>query len=176
MAFDAKFHIRADRYMNKWEAQLFQGNVVVPPFRLAFPSSSLCLDQQTRNRNKEIWAKNQVCIEASESPFATVVSFYIIDKSVQQLKHGETLGYTLAVLPAWKEKNLWVRVNHEYEWNMLKVIANAIGELDKRTEEGTLEEIRKMPDGKIMTVTVSGPSADGSVYFMPFSIGRSDKQ
>ena len=98
----------------------------VVPFQLVFPTRALSVNQEHRDRNSKLWAKNRVYIEAPESPFGTRVSFRIVDDTFTIAKWEEPLSYPLAIMPAWPGTKLWVVVSHEYEWEMLRVAGEII--------------------------------------------------
>ena len=53
---------------------------------------------------------------------------------------------------------------------MLRVAAEIIRNFGDIVDENTAERLALEPDGKVLTITVSGPTTDGSVYLMPFPV------
>ena len=175
MSFGSDLHTGGNRQMKRWEVplpdlNLSQNSEIIPSFRFAFPSSALWLNQEKRDRQAKIWDKPHVFVESPESPFGTVVSFFLIDETAKNLKGKKSLGYPLVVTSAWPGRILWVLVNHEYEYGMLRAAGKIISQMGENLNEDAVEKIMAMPDGKVLTVTVSSRAADGSMYFMPFPI------
>ena len=170
MVSDHKVHFDGDRYMGRWESPLTDDSKFVVPLQLMFPTSALCVNQEHRDRNSGIWAKNRTYIGAPEAPFGTRVSFVIADDTIKKIDVEKSLSYPLAVMSAWAGTRLWVVVSHEYEENMLRVAADIIRNFGDIIDKDTAERLALEPDGKVLTITVSGPTADGSVYLMPFPV------
>ena len=167
---DHKGHLEGDRYMGKWERSFTDETKFVVPFRLLFPTSALCVKENKREGNSRIWGKNRIYIEAPETPFGTTVSFLIVEDTIKKMNMEKSLSYPLAVMSAWPGTRLWVIVSHEYEGKMLRVAGNIIRKIGDLLDEDVKEELAKEPDGKVFTITASGPTVDGSVYLMPFPV------
>ena len=170
VASDQMAHFDGSRYIGRWERALNPATKHVVPFQLVFPTRALSVNQEHRDRNSKLWAKNRVYIEAPESPFGTRVSFRIVDDTFTIAKWEEPLSYPLAIMPAWPGTKLWVVVSHEYEWEMLRVAGEIIRNFGDIVSEDFAEKLALEPDGKVFTITVSGPTTDGSVYLMPFPV------
>ena len=72
-----------NRFWQRWsEPHYAEGSKGVPTLRLLFPSWSLEVTPETRQKKSSIWDKTQVWIEAAEEPLATEVSFFVTDDTV----------------------------------------------------------------------------------------------
>ena len=156
--------------MGQWDRPLVDEMKGLRPFQLVFPTSALCVNQEARNKNTATWAKNRVYIEAPESPFGTTVSFIIADESIKTMNAEKSLSYPLAKMPSWPGTNLWVVVSHLYEGKMLEVAGKIIRNFGDLVGEDVAEQLANERDGKVLTITVSGPTDDESVYLMPFPV------
>lgn len=158
-------------HMHRWDKPMMDGIELASAFQILFPSYALCLNQEIRDSDSQRWGKNLVYIESPENPFGTVVSFFIIDENVKTMNRGDSLAYPLAVLPASEGKRLWVIVNHVHEGLEMNVIWNDyMSRIGDNLDEGAVEKLKGMPDGQVLTLTVSGQTAKGGVYFFPFPI------
>ena len=156
--------------MGHWDKPFADEIKGLRPFVLMFPTSGLWVNQATRDKKAAIWARNQVYIEAPEAPFGTSVSFLIVDDTITKMNAEKSLSYPLAIMPSWPGKNLWVVVSHVYEGKMLDVAGNIIRNFGDIIGEDVAEQLAKEPDGKVFTITVSGPTDNDSVYLMPFPV------
>lgn len=170
IASNQKEVIDGDRYLGKWDRPITEEIRGLRPFQLLFPTKALCVNQEARDENKALWAKNEVYIEAPESPFGTTVSFVIVEDTIKTMNAEAALSYPLAIMPAWPGTNLWVVVSHLYEGKMLEVAGNIIRNFGDLIDEDTVEQLAKEPDGKVFTITVSGHADGESVYLMPFPV------
>ena len=101
-----KAQTAGDRFMGQWDRPLVDEMKSLRPFRLVFPTSALCVNQEAREKNATIWAKNRVYIEAPESPFGTTVSFITVGETIKKMKAEESLSYPLAIMPSWPDESL----------------------------------------------------------------------
>ena len=170
VASDHKALVDGDRYMGRWERLLTTERKFVLPFRLLFPNSSLCLNQELRDTQPKIWDSNRVYIEAPESPFGTIVSFIIVDESVTSMNSEKSLSYPLAVMSAWPGTRLWVVVSHEYEGEMLRVAWDYMNKLLGEVNDDLAQKLGLEKDAKVFTITIRGWTNDGNPYLMPFPV------
>ena len=155
-----------------WEPQFTNGSKATPTFNLLFPSWALTLTQAIRDGNPRIWNKNQVFIEAAESPAATVVSFVISDDGLTMHFNtdGDTPSFPLSILPARSGKKLWVVASHVPEGNMKSFAGQGIGGFNGSINEDVVEKVRDLPSGHVLGMCVTGRSAAGGAFMMPFSV------
>ena len=175
VAFDSNPQPGQGHYMDRWKAPsptstVDEGAQFIPWFRLAFANYALRLDQERRDSQKEIWDKNEVYIESPESPFGTVISFFVVDESIQEMNCLDALGYPLAIMPTWTDKNLWVMVTHEHEMGMIKAAMDIVKREGSNFDQDVIREMVKMQGGRILTLTASVETTDGSRSFMPFPV------
>ena len=170
IANEHKGHFDGDRYMGKWIGDVNDETRGAVLFRLLFPSSALCMNQEKRDRNPKIWDRNQIYIESPEPPFGTMVTFIIAEDAIKNMDGRNSLVYPLAVLPAWPGTRLWVVVSHDYEGRMLTIAHNIIRNIGDIVSEDNAKELAKHPDGTVFIITVSGPADDAGMYLMPFPI------
>lgn len=159
-----------DRYMGKWEYPLVDETKGVLPFKLLFPNTSLYLNQESRDSLPRIWDKNQVYIEAPESPFGTVLYFIIADASIVRADLKESLSYPLAVMPAWPGTRLWVIVSHVYEGGMLRSLWECMGKALEQMNDETAEKMELKEEAQVFLIALRGWTDDGGPYLMPFPI------
>ena len=155
------------RFWDQWrEPQAFNGSKLSPSFRLLFPSWGLCLTQAMRESNK-VWNKNQLFVEAAESPVATMVSFIVTDEdlSIRFSTVGETPSIPLGILPARSGKKLWVVAHYGPEGKMRAMAERSI----RRVDLNAVEKLRDFPNGHVLGLCVSGLGTDGGAFLMPFS-------
>ena len=99
------------RFISQWSQPNYDdGSKLVPSFYLLFPTWALGLTQEMRDANPRVWGKNQIFVEAAESPLATILSFTITsaDLTVRFNSTGETPSCPLAVLSSGTGKKLWL--------------------------------------------------------------------
>ncbi len=173
VAFDSNPLFGEGHYMDQWQAPsptlaIAEGAYFIPSFRLTFANFALRLDKGKRDYQKGIWDKNEVYVESPESPFGTVISFLVVDKSIQEMKCLDSLGYALAVMPAWLDRNLWVMVTHEPEKDMIRVAGDIARGVGDNLDKNAAREMNAISEGKILTLTASVETTDGSRSFMPF--------
>jgi len=181
VAFDSNPRFGEGHYMDQWQAPsptlaVAEGAYFIPSFRLTFANYALRLDKERRDNQKGIWDKNEVYVESPESPFGTVISFVVVDKSIQEMKCLDSLGYALAVMPAWLDKNLWVVVTHELEKDIIRVAEDIVKGVEDNSDQNAVREMNTIQGGKIMTLTASVETTDGSRSFMPFPVEVLDEQ
>ncbi len=181
MAFDSNPRNGEGHYMDQWQAPsptlaITEDAYFIPSFRLTFANYALRLDQERRDYQQGIWDKNEVYVESPESPYGTVISFLVVDKSIQEMKCLDSLGYPLAVMPAWPDRNLWVMVTHEYEKDMIRVAGDIARGAGDNLDQNAVREMNAMSEGKILTLTASVETTDGSRSFMPFPVEVREKE
>ena len=149
-----------------WEPQFHNGSKVVPSFNLLFPSWGLSLTQAMRGANPKVWNKNQILVEASESPVATVVSLVITDDDMEMRFNtiGESRSFPIGILAARAGKKLWVIAQQGPEGNMKELAGRGIGSIDV----DMVEKLRGMPSGHVLGMCVTGLAKDAGAYMMPF--------
>ena len=149
-----------------WEPQFHNSSKVVPSFNLLFPSWGLSLTKEMRDANPKVWNKNQILVEAAESPVATVVSFAVTDDDMEMRFNpiGESRSFPIGILPARAGKKLWVVAQQGPEGNMKELAGRGIGSVDV----DMVEKLRGMPSGHILGMCVTGLTEDAGAYMMPF--------
>ena len=154
-----------------WEPDHYRGPQVVPTFNLFFPSWALALTQAIRDSNPKIWNKNQISIEAAETPMATVISFVITDDDVNMRfsTTGESRHFPMAILPLRPGKTLWAVIWHRPEGNMRVLAEQGMSELAANFA-ATPEKFLATPDGEVLGMCVSGKMQDGGAFLMPYAI------
>ena len=124
------------RFWDEWsEPQFQEGSKIVPSYSLLFPSWALGLTQAMRDANPKVWNKNQVFVEAAETPDATIVSLVITDSDVEFTfkTNGESQSFPLAILPVTADRKLWVIARQGPERNMRELAERGIREYQMRT-------------------------------------------
>ena len=157
------------RYWDVWaEPQDHNGSKAVPTFDLYFPSWGLGLTKADRDGNPKVWNKNQVFVEAAESPKATVVSFVIADdKANMQFSTSDELpSFLLAVLPARPGKVIWIIANHVPEGNMKGLAGQGLGGIDGEMAQKLVD----FPSGHTLGMCVTGLTTEGGAFMMPFPV------
>ena len=151
-----------------WEPQFHNGSKVTPSFNLLFPSWGLGLTKAMRDANLKVWNKNQILVEAAESPAATVVSFVITDDDMKMRFNtiGESRSFPIGILPAQAGKHLWVIAQHRPEGNMKELAGRGIGAIDV----SIVAKLRGMPSGHVLGMCVTGFTKDAVAYMMPFLV------
>ena len=154
-----------------WEPDHYRGPQVVPTFNLFFPSWALTLTQAIRDSNPKIWNKNQISIEAAETPMATVISFVITDDDVNMRfsTTGESRHFPMAILPLRHGKTLWAVIWHRPEGNMQVLAKQGMSGLAANFAD-TPEKFLAIPDGDVLGMCVSGKMQDGGTFLMPYTI------
>ena len=149
-----------------WEPQIHKGSKVVPSFSLLFPSWSLGLTAAMRDTNPQVWNRNQVFVEAAESPEATIVSLVItdLDFEIRFNTTGELQSFPFAVLPVRPGQNLWVIARQGPEGNMKELAERGIRSINA----DMAEKLRGLPSGHVLGLTVTGRSEDAGRYMLPF--------
>ena len=149
-----------------WEPQFHNGSKVVPSFNLLFPSWALSLTKAMRDANPKVWNKNQIFVEAAESPVATVVSFVITDDDMEMQFNtiGESGSFPVGILSAQAGKKLWVIAQQGPEGNMKELAGKGIGSIDA----DMIEKLKGMPSGHVLGMCVTGLAKDAGAYMMPF--------
>ncbi len=149
-----------------WEPQLHNGSKIVPSYSLLFPSWALALTKAMRDANSKVWSKNQVFVEAAETPEATIVSLVITDSDSEFTfnANGELLSIPLAVLPVRANKKLWVIARQGPEGNMRELAEHGIRSINA----DMVEKLRDLPSGHVLGMTVTGRSGDAGRYMLPF--------
>lgn len=170
LAIDNQQRIGEDRYVSKWKYSMSNEVNGVLPFKLLFPNTSLYLNQEARDNLPRIWNKNQVYIEAPESPFGTVLYFAIADESVIKADLRESLSYPLAVMSAWPNTRLWVIVSHVYETGILQSLRDNMNKALEMMDDETVKKMDLKEEAQVFSITLSGLTEDGNPYLMPFPI------
>ena len=154
-----------------WEPTHYRGPEVVPTFNLFFPSWALTLSQAMRHSNPKVWDKDQIAIEATETPMATVISFVITNDDVNMEFNptGESRHFPLAILPLRPGKTLWVVIWHRHEDNMQDLAKQGMSGLAE-SYTTTPEHFLPFPDGEVLGMCVSGTMQDGGTFLMPYSV------
>ena len=155
------------RFWDEWlEPQSHKSSKIVPSFSLLFPSWGLGLTQAMRHASPKVWDKNQVFVEAAESPEATIVSLVITDASFEMRfsTTGELQSFPLAVLPARPGKKLWVIARQGPEGNMKELAERGISSIDTNM----VEKLKGLPSGHVLGFSVTGQSGDAGRYMLPF--------
>ena len=149
-----------------WEPQFHKGSKIVPSFSLLFPSWGLGLTQAMRDANPKAWSKNQILVEAAESPEATIVSLVITDLAfeIRFNTTGELHSFPLAVLPVRPCKRLWVIARQGPEGNMKELAERGI----RSIKTDMVEKLRDLPSGHVLGLSVTGRSGDAGRYMLPF--------
>ena len=150
-----------------WDPQLQNDTKIVPSFSLMFPSWGLGLNQATRDANPKVWGKNQLLVEAAETPEATVVSFVFTDDDLEMRFStvGESRSFPLAILPARAGKKLWVIAKQGPEGNMKELAGRGIGSINVGI---VAEKLKGFPSGHVLGMCVTGFTKDGGAYMLPF--------
>ena len=149
-----------------WEPQFHKGSKIVTSYSLLFPSWALGLTQAMRDGNPKVWNKNQVFVEAAETPVATIVSLVITesDAEITFNANGELQSLPLAVLPVTADKKLWVIARQGPEGNMKELAEHGIRGIDA----DMVEKLRDFPSGHVIGLSVTGRSGDAGRYMLPF--------
>ena len=149
-----------------WEPQFHKGSKIVPSFSLLFPSWGLGLTQAIRDANLTVWNKNQIFVEAAESPEATIVSFVLTDIGFEMRFNtiGASRSIPLAVLPARPGKTLWVLARQGPEGNMKDLARHGFSSINV----DMVEKLKSLPSGHVLGVSVTGRSGDAGRYMLPF--------
>lgn len=149
-----------------WEPQFQKGSTVLPSYSLLFPSWALGLTQAMRDASPKVWDKNQVFVEAAESPEATIVSLVITDLDAEFTFNtdGELRSFPLAVLPVRADQKLWVIARQGPEGNMRELAERGIGSIDA----GIAEKLKDFPDGHVLGMSVTGHSGEAGRYMLAF--------
>ena len=149
-----------------WEPQFHKGSKVVPSYSLLFPSWALGLTQAMRDANPKVWNKNQVLVEAAETPEATIVSLVItdLDAELKFNTNGELQSFPLAILPVRNDKKLWVIARQGPEGNMKELAERGISSINA----DMVEKLRALPSGHMLGLSVIGRSGDAGRYMLPF--------
>ena len=155
-----------------WEPEHTSDSKVTSTFTLLFPSWALTLTQAIRDESPRIWNRNQVFIEAAESPITTVVSFIISDEDLTMRfnTEGESPSFPLSILPARSGKKLWVVASHVPEGNMMSLAEQCIGDFNSSINEDVKDKVRDLPSGHVLGMCATGRSAAGGAFMMPFSV------
>ena len=121
-----------------------------------------------RDGNPKVWNKNQLFVEAAESPQSTVVSFVIADANadLQFSRSGELPSFPLGVLPARAGKVIWIIAKQVPEGNMRKLAGQGLGGIDKKMAE----KLRGFPSRHTLGMCVTGITTDGGTFMMPFPV------
>ncbi|MXY43496.1 MAG: hypothetical protein F4Y50_05475, partial [Dehalococcoidia bacterium] len=136
------------RFWDEWSEPQFQkGSKVVPSYSLLFPSWALGLTKAVRDANPKVWNKNQVFVEAAESPEATIVSLVITDSDAEFAfkTNGEVQSFPLAVLPVRADRKLWVIARQGPEGNMKELAAHGILGINA----DRVAKLRDVPSGHV---------------------------
>ena len=145
---------------------------VVPSFDLFFPSWALCLTQDIREADAKVWNKNQIFVEAAESPVATAISFVITDElsTVQFSTDGDSPSVSLGVLPARSGKKLWVIARHTPEGNMTELAGQGISGFESSIVDTSsiVDRLRGLPSGSTLGMCVAGHRPTGGGFLMPY--------
>ena len=151
-----------------WEPQFHNDTEAIPSFNLLFPSWGLSLNRAMRDANPKVWDKNQILVEAAESPEATVVSFVVTDDDLEMRFNtvGESRSFPLAILPARAGKKLWVIAQQGPEGNMKELAGHGIGSIDV----GLAEKLKGFSSGHVLGMCVTGLTKDGGAYMLPFPV------
>ena len=157
------------RFWDQWrEPQPHDGSNVVPSFSLFFPSWGLNLTQSMRDTGPQVWAKNQIQIQAAQSQETTVVTFAITDDHFElrpnQTEHS--WSFPLGILPARPGSKLWVIAYYRPEGNMKELTEPAIRDL----QANRADQLREFPSGHVFGMCVSGLATDGGAFIMPFPV------
>ena len=149
-----------------WEPQFHEGSKIVPSFSLLFPCWGLGLTQATRDASPKVWNKNQIFVEAAESPEATVVSLVItnVDFEMRFSTIGAARSLPLAILPARPGKKLWVIARQVPEGNMKELAGHGIRSINP----DMVEKLKGLPNGHVLGLSVTGRSEDSGRYLLPF--------
>ena len=151
-----------------WEPQFHKGSKIVPSFSLLFPSWGLGLTQAIRDANATVWNKNQIFVEAAESPEVTIVSLVVtdVDFEMRFSTTGELQSFPLAELPARPGKKLWVIARQGPEGNMKELAERGISSIDT----DMVEKLKGLPSGHVLGLSVRGRSGDAGRYLLPFPV------
>ena len=149
-----------------WEPQFHNGSKIVPSYSLLFPSWALGITQEMRDANPKVWNKNQVFVEAAESPEATIVSLVItdLDAEFKFKTDGELQSFPLAVLPVKADKKLWVIARQGPEGNMKELAKRGIGGINA----DMVRKLEDLPDGHVLGMAVTGRSGETGRYMLVF--------
>ena len=161
------------RYVDRWwEPEHARDSKVTPTFMLFFPSWALTLNQAIRDENLSVWNKNQVFIEAAESPVATIVSFTITDDDLTLSfnTEGESPNIPLGILPARSGKKLWIVASYVPEGNMMNMAEQCMDDFQSKANEGMKNKVRDLPSGQVLGMCATGRSTTGGAFMMPFAI------
>ena len=159
------------RFISRWSQPNYDdGSKLVPSFYLLFPSWALGLTQEMRDVNVDVWGKNEVFVEAAESPQTTIVSFTITsaDLTVRFNATGHTPSCPLAVLTSGSGKKLWVVAQHLPEGNMKELAEQGLRQANANINATIRKDLTGMPSGHVLGMSVSGPAHDGGEYLMLF--------
>ena len=153
-----------------WEPDHYRGPKIVPTFNLFFPSWALTLTQTVRDSNPKVWDKDQIAIEAAETPMTTVISFVITDNDITMNFNptGKSPNFPLAILPLKAGKTLWVVVCHRHENNMQDLADQGMSGLAE-SFTATPEQFLAIPDGEVLGMCVSGMMQDGGAFLLPYA-------
>ena len=160
-----------NRFLDHWpEPDHYRGPKIVPTFNLFFPSWALTLTQTVRDSNPKVWDKDQIAIQAAETPMATVISFVITDNDIAMNFNptGESPNFPLAILPLKAGKTLWVVVCHRHENNMQDWADQGMSGLAE-SFTATPEQFLAIPDGEVLGMCVSGMMQDGGAFLLPYA-------
>ena len=165
--------VPGSRYVDQWwEPEHTSDSKVTPTFMLFFPSWALNLTQAIRDENLRVWNRNQVFIEAAESPIATIVSFIITDDDLTMRfnAEGESPSLPLGILPARSGKKLWVVASYVPEGNMMSLAEQVMDNFNTSVKEDVKDKVRDLPSGHVLGMCATGRSASGGAFMMPFSV------
>ena len=162
-----------NRLRNRWdEPDSHNSTKVVPSFDLFFPSWALFLTQDIRETDVGVWSKNQVFVEAAESPVATAISFVITDEdsTIKSSPDGDSPNVPLGVLPARSGKRLWVIARHTPEGNMKELVGQGIKGFQSGIEETSslVDQLSGLPSGGTLGMCVTGLRPTGGGFLMPY--------
>ena len=130
------------------------------------------MTQAIRDENPRVWKKNQLFIEAAESPIATIVSFIISDDdlTVRFNAEGNAPSFPLGVLPVRSGKKLWVVASHVPEGNMMNLAEQCMDDFNSKNNEDVKRKVRDLPSGHVLGMCASGRSTSGGAFMIPFSV------
>ena len=169
------------RFWDQWSEPNYDGSKVAPTFNLFFPSWGLNLTQDLRDADAGVWDKNQISVEAAESPVATRVSFVITDAdfTMRFSTGGDSPSFPLGVVSTESGKKLWVIASYSPEGNMKELAGKGIRELQSSlngageasyVDMDIVEKLREMPSGHVLGMCVSGLTKEGGAFLMPFAV------
>ena len=161
-----------NRHWIRWsEPPNNPGSPVIPTFNLYFPSWGLTLNEDRRNTHPRVWDRNQIAIEAGETPTATVISFVIMNDQLNIPFNisGDIPHFPLAALPLRLGKKLWVVACHRPEANMRDLARQGASGLAGYAQS-TPEPFTDIPDGEVLGMCVAGNTPAGGTFLMPFEI------